>query len=261
LLDVVGDRLVSRHLNPIRVSLGLRPIRRLFTNWLSRDLVLGMFPDWYGPPQEDWPAQIRLVGFPLFDGNKEGELAPELVEFCKADSPPLVFTFGTGMMHAARLFDSAIDACKLLGRHAVFLTRYTEQLPAALPPFIHHCEFASFDQLFPRCAAVIHHGGVGTAAQALAAGIPQLAIPFAFDQTDNGVRVKGLGCGDWLKGRQRGGRSIANAISRITDSTTTERCRRISEKFKQGEPLAAAADLIEQLSNRTVVSKRSAAKF
>ena len=68
------------------------------------------------------------------------------------------------------------------------LTRYPEQLPPALPASVRHERYVPFSAILPRCAAIVHHGGIGTCAQALAAGIPQLVSPFGFDQPDNAVR-------------------------------------------------------------------------
>ena len=68
LVDAAGDLLVGRELNRVRASLGLPPVRRLFRWWLSPQLVIGMFPEWYAAPQADWPPQLRLAGFPRFDG-------------------------------------------------------------------------------------------------------------------------------------------------------------------------------------------------
>ncbi len=113
------------------------------------------------------------------------------------------------MMHAAGFFRAAVKACRLLGVRGLFLTKYTRQLPSALPSYIRHCTFAPFQELFPHCAAVVHHGGVGTTARALAAGTPQLALPLAYDQADNAVRVKNLGVGDWLNVRHRSGGHLA----------------------------------------------------
>jgi hypothetical protein len=127
-LDVVVDILIGRELNGLRAALGLKPMPRILQNWLSRRLVIGMFPDWYGLPQADWPAQMRLVGFPLFDGGQRETLAPEVLEFCRAGTPPVAFTFGTGMAHSAGLFRAALEACEILGAR-YFLTNYRDQLP------------------------------------------------------------------------------------------------------------------------------------
>ena len=209
LFDLAGAVLAGGRLNRLRASLGLKPVRRMFRWWFSPQRVLGFFPDWYGRPAADWPAQMRLIGFPNYDGRPAADLPAEVQEFCGAGPPPVAFTFGTGMMHATEFFRSALKACRLLGVRGLFLTKYTRQLPSALPPFVLHCPFAPFQELFPRCAAVVHHGGVGTTARALAAGTPQLALPLAYDQADNAVRVKNLGVGDWLNVRHRSGGHIA----------------------------------------------------
>ncbi len=166
LFDLAGAVLAGGRLNRLRASLGLKPVRRMFRWWYSPQRVLGLFPDWYGQPAADWPVQMRLTGFPNYDGKPRTGLATDVREFCSAGPPPVVFTFGTGMMHAAGFFRAAVKACRLLGVRGLFLTKYTRQLPSALPPYIRHCTFAPFQELFPHCAAVVHHGGVGTTARA-----------------------------------------------------------------------------------------------
>jgi UDP:flavonoid glycosyltransferase YjiC (YdhE family) len=244
-LDLVGHFLVGRDLNRLRAALGLKPIRRIFHNWLSPQLVLGLFPEWYGPPQTDWPPQMRLTGFPLFDGGQTGELPAGLLEFCRAGKPPVAFTFGTGMAHPGELFRAALDACTILGARGIFLTKYRDQLSDPLPPSIHHCAFAPFQSLLPVCAAVVHHGGIGTVAQALAAGIPQLIRPLCFDQTDNGARTQRLGAGDWVKPGRHDGRRIADALARLMTPETYSGCRAVAAKFQVGDALETAADFIE----------------
>src|SRR5262249_18371560 len=87
LVDAVGDWLAGRPLNRFRASLGLKPVRRLFRWWVSPQRVIGLFPDWYGPPQADWPPQTRLTGFPLYDGRPAGDLPPDVRDFCRAGPP------------------------------------------------------------------------------------------------------------------------------------------------------------------------------
>jgi rhamnosyltransferase subunit B len=251
-LDMVGAVLVERHLNPLRSSLGLKPVRRVFRNWLSPQMVLGLFPDWYGPPQADWPPQMQLMGFPMFDGGQDEELPASLLEFCRAAAPPVVFTFGTGMAHPGALFREAIEACRLLGARGIFLTKYRDQLPEPLPATIRQHSQAPFQQLFPRCAAVVHHGGIGTVAKAMAAALPQLICPICFDQTDNGVRTKRLGVGDWLTTRARDGRQIADALTRLMTPEVKARCRTIAERFENLDALELAAHRIETCSRNRI---------
>ena len=199
LVDVAGERVVGQHLNRVRATLGLEPVRRFFEWWNSPDVIIGMFPGEFGPPQPDWPPQIKLTGFPMYDGPPGVGIPPDLLRFCLAGDPPIAFTFGTGMMHAAATFRKAVEVCQLLGKRGILLTRYEHQLPTPLPPSVRACECAPFLELFPLCAAVVHHGGIGTVAKALTTGTPQLILPMAFDQLDNAARVKSLGAGESLK--------------------------------------------------------------
>jgi UDP:flavonoid glycosyltransferase YjiC (YdhE family) len=151
------------------------------------------------------------------------------------------------MMHGARMFRAAIEACRLLGERGLLLTRFAQQLPAPLPAFVHHCDYAPFRKLFPRCGAVVHHGGVGTTAQALAAGIPQLILPMAWDQPDNARRVKRLGAGQWLLPNSSAVR-IAGALAGLLTPETRTRCRGVAARFGTGDPYEIAAQWIEQIS-------------
>jgi UDP:flavonoid glycosyltransferase YjiC (YdhE family) len=246
-LDLVGDILVGPELNAVRAQLGLKPTRRLFQNWLSRQLVIGMFPGWYAQPQADWPSQIRLAGFPMFDGGQNEMVAPAVMEFVRAGPRPVAFTFGTGMAHSSDLFRAALQACETLGVRGIFLTKYRDQLPDPLPPSVFHCAFAPFQKLFPRCAAVVHHGGIGTVAQAMAAGVPQLVHPICFDQIDNGVRVKRLGAGDCLRAKRASGKQIATSLTALMTEESRARCRQLMTRFDKTDAFARAAGLIEKL--------------
>jgi UDP:flavonoid glycosyltransferase YjiC (YdhE family) len=247
-IDCAGQLLLGKQLNALRDSLGLPPVRRVFHWWLSPDRVIGMFPDWFGPPQADWAPQIRLTGFPTYGGPATARLSDDLISFCQAGPAPVVFTFGTGMMHAADVFRASLDACRRLGMRAIFLTKFPSQLPRPLPPTIRQATFAPFQELFPRCAAVVHHGGVGTLARCFAAGTPQLILPVAFDQKDNAIRVQRLGAGDWIRSRRATGIRIASALKKLLTPETQSRCADIARRFSPSDdPLQAAAQCVEDL--------------
>jgi UDP:flavonoid glycosyltransferase YjiC (YdhE family) len=153
------------------------------------------------------------------------------------------------MAHPAEFFRCALEACELLGVRGVFLTKYKDQLPNPLPASVFHCAYAPFQKLFLKCAAVVHHGGIGTVAKAMAAGAPQLICPLCFDQFDNGVRTNELGAGDWIKPGRRGGMQIAEALTRLITPETRARCREISARIKNSDALESAAELIERFAN------------
>jgi len=249
LFHFVAHQFVGRDVNRFRRTLGLPPVLRTFRWWLSPQRVIGLFPKWYGPPQTDWPVQLRLTGFPLFDGRLKVGLSDDVLEFLNAGPPPVAVTFGTGMQHASWLFADVVRACEQSGRRAIVLTKHPEQLPESLPSTVRHFAFAPFRDLFPRCAAVVHHGGVGTTAQGLAAGTPQLILPFAFDQPDNGVRVERLGVGTWFHPRRRSSSRVAAALDRIASPIVQTRCRDVALRCAAEDGLTHAAEEVEQLES------------
>jgi rhamnosyltransferase subunit B len=251
-VDAAAYALVAPSLNRVRAGLGLSPVRRVFRWWLSPDLVIGLFPGWYAAPQPDWPPQLRLAGFGRFDGAR-GALPEDVRMFCEGGSPPIAFTLGTGMTHAAGFFRTAVAACDALGARGLLLTKYPDVIPARLPPRVRHCAFAPFRQLLPLCGAVVHHGGVGTTAAALAAGCPQLVLPLAWDQPDNAARVRRLGCGDELGARRRIVGLMARALARLITPAVRDRCRTIAARVAEDEDgLAVASRWVEELGRRTV---------
>jgi UDP:flavonoid glycosyltransferase YjiC (YdhE family) len=210
-----------------------------------------MFPPWYGPPQADWAPQIRLTGFPRFDGSTGPRtLDEELLAWCRSGKPVVAFTFGTAMAHAAPQFRAAVEACELLGVRGVLVTKHAAQLPNPLPPTVRHVPFAPFRALFRHCAAVVHHGGVGTIAEAFAAGVPQLILPIAFDQKDNAIRVKRLGAGDWMRAARATGPRIAELLKRLLTREVKTRCEEIARRFGGEDSLEAAARAVEELAAR-----------
>jgi UDP:flavonoid glycosyltransferase YjiC (YdhE family) len=250
-IDLAGAGLMGRALNRLREPIGLPPVRRVFGWWLSPQLVLGMFPAWFGPPQEDWSPSIKLTGFPRYDGAADPRpLAADLLAFCRPGRPVVAFTFGTGMVHGAALFRAAADACRLAGVKGLLLTRHAGQLPSPLPPDVRHVPFAPFKALFPLCAAVVHHGGVGTIAEAFAAGAPQVVLPVAYDQKDNAIRVKRLGAGDWLRAGRATGPRVAALLKAVMTNEVKRRCVEIACRFGGEEPLEVAADSVETLGRR-----------
>ncbi len=245
-VDFAGYLLVARSLNQFRATLGLSPIRRFFRWWLSPELVIGMFPEWYAAPQPDWPPQLRIGGFGRFDGVRH-ELPDDIRQFCEADTPPIVFTLGTGMMHAREFFREAVAACESIGERGLLLTKYPDVIPDDLPTTIRHYPFAPFRELLPRCKAIVHHGGIGTTAAALEAGCPQLVIPLAWDQPDNGARIKKLGVGTVLNSRHRKSPHLSRALVELTTPETRAVCQSVSSLARNQNGLDLAVQLIEEM--------------
>jgi UDP:flavonoid glycosyltransferase YjiC (YdhE family) len=243
------DPVVAPQTNAFRAELGLPPVRGFFDRWIhSPQCVLGLFPPWFGPPQPDWPPNVTLTGFPLFDERGLAELPAEVEEFLAAGEPPVVFTPGSAMKQGQAFFAAAVEACKRLGRRGMLLTRFAEQVPSPLPEGVRHFAYVPFSQVFPRAAAAVHHGGIGTTAQALAAGVPQLIMPMAHDQPDNAARVERLGVGRAISVRRFRGPAVAKALAGLIGSAEVrEQCRSVAAKFEGADALDGACRAIEAL--------------
>lgn len=221
-VDRIGvDPLARPALHDFFRSRGLEPERRLFRDWVhSPRRVLGLFPEWFGPPQPDWPPQLRLVGFPLFDGFEQPELDPALASWLGEGPAPIVFAPGSANRQAPRFFQVGATASAEVQRRAVFVTPWADQLPHPLPDHVYHVARAPFSALFTRSGAVVHHGGIGTTAQALRAGVPQVVLGGAFDQPDNGARVERLGVGRRIRPGRLSRASLSRALSELMDDAT-----------------------------------------
>jgi rhamnosyltransferase subunit B len=210
--------------------------------------VLGLFPDWFGPPQPDWPPNTRAVGFPLWDSHADAHLSEAVHEFLAAGSPPIAFSPGSANREAQSFFAAAVDACRRLGRRGILLTKYADQLPSTLPETVRYFGFVPLSKLLPHTAALVHHGGIGTSAQGLAAGVPHLVQPMSYDQFDNSRRLVRLGVAQEISRRAFRGPAVAAALLPLLESSdTAARCRELAARCDGPAALAAACDALEEL--------------
>ncbi len=234
--------------NAARQVAGLAPVEHFIGHFQDApELTVGLFPAWFGAPQPDWPRPHGLGGFMLYDPAPAGEGLPhELQRFLDEGAPPVVFTPGSGHHHADRYFKHALAATRALGRRAVFLTRHRAQVPPRLPGGVHWQPYAPLGRLLPRSAALVHHGGIGTTAEALRAGVPQLVVPFAWDQFDNAARVVALGAGDSLPAsRLRAGGLARRLRALLASPSVRQACTQVASRFG-----AAPADEARRLCLR-----------
>jgi rhamnosyltransferase subunit B len=223
--------------------------RRVLSKWShSPQKILGLFAEWFCPAAQDWPPQLVFAGFPLFDPRTgEEELPLDLRYFLDAGPPPVVFTAGTETKVVHNFFDIALRTAESLGLRAVFLSRLKDQLPS-LPPTIHYTRYASLQSLLPRAAGIVHHGGVGTVAQAMRAGVPQLIFPGRLDQFDNAQHVEALGCGLVEKSPSDGAGATEKLQRLLRSPEIAGACRTVQSRIVPGAgALSCAADAIEEL--------------
>jgi len=147
---------------------------------------------------------------------------------------------------ARGFFEAGLRACALLNQRAILLTPYADQVPA-LPAWARHFPYIALQRLAPRASALIHHGGIGTAAQGLRAGLPQLLAPLFFDQFDNAERLEALGVGRRLMDA-RDGKEMTATLEAMLDPQVRERGKPLRAHFSEDDPLAAICDAIESLA-------------
>ncbi|HYO84625.1 MAG TPA: glycosyltransferase, partial [Bryobacteraceae bacterium] len=198
-------------------ELGLPPGGNpVFDGSHSPALVLALYSRLLGGPQPDWPQNTLQTGFAFYNESAVRPLDPELSEFFDQGAP-VVFTLGSSAVSAAGdFYRDSFQAVQRLGAHALFLTgSHSQGLPAQLPEGVLVRPYAPHSLVFPRAAAIVHQGGVGTTAQALRAGRPMLIVPFAHDQFDNAERLKRLGAAEVIYRSKYSSRNCERQLGKL----------------------------------------------
>jgi UDP:flavonoid glycosyltransferase YjiC (YdhE family) len=191
-----------------------------------------------------------LTGFPLYDERGVSDMPPELAEFLAAGDAPIVFTPGSAMHHGENFFRESVAACVQLNRRGVLLSRHADHIPPNLPANVRHFAYAPFSQLLPKAAAFVHHGGIGTAAQGMAAGVKQIVMPLSHDQFDNGDRMQRLRVARVIPAKRYIATRVAADVQELlADEAATARCAETARRFIGVDPLAQTCDLIEVLAS------------
>ncbi len=247
IMDAYVDRLTVPELRRFRAAAGMdRSMGHFLEWWIASVPVLALFPSWYARRQTDWPENIEQLDFPL-ESESLARIPDDVVrKFLDQGSAPVVFTWGTGMRHSLKFHQEALAICRRTGVRGIIVTpgmvRETEENEGIL-----QTGFIDFQGLLPKCRAIVHHGGIGTTAEAFRAGIPQLVVPMAFDQPDNAERIRRAGTGDILKPSQFRCPAAAGRLMRLIESRAVrERCGVLRERMAaHGGTVLAAKRIIE----------------
>lgn len=234
--------------NRLRQDNGFPPVRDPFREeFFGGDINLGLWSPHLRPAMEGDPARSHVCGFAWHDRSHAMALDPELEAFLNDGPPPIVFTLGTAAVHAAGdYYHLAIDAAKKLGRRAVLLTGKREYAPSDVPKGMIAVPYAPFSLLFPRSAVNVHHGGIGSTAQALRSGRPMVVVPHAHDQFNNAIRAHDLGVGAITPRHTLSSRRFAATIATMLDNPSADAAARAFAKRLENEHGAAvAAGLVE----------------
>lgn len=243
-------------LNRVRRELGLLAHHDTFwTEMFSGSATLGLWSPSFRPGAPDDPAGFEVCGFPWHDrsaryGAQGQGLDERLERFLDESEAPVVFTLGSVLSHQGlREFEAAVGACRRLGCRGVLVTGSLESTPKDLPSGVIAVDYAPYGQLMPRGRATVHHGGIGTTAQALRAGRPMIVVPFAHDQFDNGARAQRLGVGRVLGRGQATARGLARTLEGMLGDTELERrARALGAAIGAEDGAAKAAAAIEAIA-------------
>lgn len=221
----------------------------IFRDKFSRSLHLAMFSRALARPRSDWPVSTLQTGFCFFDESETSEPNAELADFLTSGEPPVVFTLGSAaVMDAGSFFDESIKAAKSLGKRAVILYGRENEPPGGLTDDVIGIDYAPFSQVFGRAACVVHQAGVGTTAQVLRAGAPQLIVPFSHDQPDNAARVRRAGVAEIIRRGDYNAETASLSLKKILGELQyRENARRLKRIVDAENGTATACDAIEEI--------------
>jgi UDP:flavonoid glycosyltransferase YjiC (YdhE family) len=230
--------------------MGLPPTKAnpFFEGGQSPRLVLSLFSRELAAPQPDWPAHSVQPGFPFYDQDGDADMPADLLRFLDDGPAPLVFTLGSSaVLDAGGFYEQSAQAAKLLGRRAVLLVgKKPENRPASLPRGVITIAYAPFSQIFPRAAAIIHQGGIGTTGQAMRSGRPTIIMPYAHDQPDNAARTSRLGISRTIpRARYTAEAAAAELRKLLDDPTYAQRAREVGERVQREDGIGGACDALE----------------
>lgn len=257
----------SHHITQQMIWQGVRAADKI-----AREQVLGMKPapfmgpfnnprltKWpvlYGfspsviPRPADWDDRYHVTGYWFLEEEKDWSPPAGLMDFLNAGAKPVYIGFGSmGNRKPEEVTQIVLQALEQTKQRAIVASGWGGLSRQQLPDSIYMVESIPHTWLFPRVAAVVHHGGVGTTAAGLRAGVPSIVVPFFGDQPFWGQRVAALGVGPQPIPRQQLNTSrLAQAIQlAVTDATMQTRAAELGKKIQSEDGVANAIKVISTM--------------
>jgi len=202
------------------------------------------------PQPPDWGDENQITGYWFLDASEDWAAPQSLVEFLQAGPPPVYVGFGSMSnkkpQEVARL---VLDALAKTHQRGIILSGWGGMHADDLPGTVFRLESAPFSWLFPRMAAVVHHGGAGTTAAGLRAGVPSIVTPVFADQPFWGYRVAQLGVGPSpIPLRKLTVDLLAQAIeTALSDTAMRQRAAELGAKIQAEDGIANAVAILEKI--------------
>ena len=197
----------------------------------------------------DWPENVHITGYWFRDNQREWHPSDELASFLNGGEPPVYVGFGSMSGRDPEFFAKVVlDALAICGKRGLLATGWGGMHVMKTSDNVFVVGSVPHDWLFPRMAAVVHHGGAGTTAEGMRAGVPSIIIPFTVDQPFWGKRVKDLGAGpEPIPARRLTAVKLAEAIqTATTDSLITERAAALGKLIRAEHGMENAVNIVKQ---------------
>ena len=227
--DWSTDRMLDEVVNPWRSGQSLSRVTGLYgrmiglsgERFLAADEALAPLPD-------DIEGTRRVSAMPSFQPDS---LPRQVEDFLASGEPPVYIGFGSMQpKDAGRLLDLVLESASALNVRTIIPQIWVQAASRSTPGACLAVGHVAFSQLFPRLAAVVHHGGAGTTTTAARSGVPQLVIPHVMDQYYWGHRVHELGIGPRpLASNRLSARRLSAKLRETLDSTViAEKARSVA---------------------------------
>jgi UDP:flavonoid glycosyltransferase YjiC (YdhE family) len=195
----------------------------------------------------DWGDHWQVTGF-LFDDEPQWSPPQGLIDFLAAGEAPVYVGFGSMPdAHPAETTRTILDAVRRAGKRAIILTGWAGLGADNAPDNVYILKYVPHSWLFPQMTAVIHHGGSGTTASGLRAGVPTVVVPHQGDQGFWGRTVKHLGVGTAPIPRKK--LTVDNLAAAIKEATSNRdleaNARALGKKIQAEDGLAEAVKWVE----------------
>jgi UDP:flavonoid glycosyltransferase YjiC (YdhE family) len=199
------------------------------------------------PKPSDWGDWIHVAGYWFLDRPGDWQPPAALVDFIKAGKPPVYIGFGSMNSREAKdMTQVVVEAVTSANERAVIATGWGSLEDVNLPDIIYKVDTIPHDWLFLQMAAAVHHGGAGTTAAALRAGIPSIIIPYMMDQSFWGQRVFDLGVGARPIQRKNITAELLAASIRTTlnDKAMRRQAAALGKQLRAEDGIARAVELM-----------------
>jgi sterol 3beta-glucosyltransferase len=244
-----GDRLARQQV----LGLPAAPFWGLYnSSHLQRYPILYGFSPSILPKPADW-QNTCVTGYWFVDEPVGWTPPAALLDFLDRGAPPIHIGFGSmGSRNPEQTADLVLEAIAMTGQRAILQSGWGGLSTTDLPDTVIIVDSISHSWLFPRVAAVVHHGGAGTTAAGLRAGVPTIIVPFFGDQPFWGRQVAELGVGtNPIPRKQLTAKGLATAIQRVVhDQSMRQKAIELGARIRSEDGIANVVDIIQKIEKR-----------